>query len=500
MWKRVKSMNIDGLTQSFFYSKAYIAIITIGGILGFVFSYEIEAILFVASFVVLNLFFQRDVLPSLLNLMIIGMIPLARYGDVDYFVPFFWYLEPFSASLTPYVEQYTGSVILLWTSLFVVIGVAVGFIMHFIIFPPHFKRGRFFYPTLFVMGSILFGGLFHLSVSEYFSFPAVYYVIFLGPVMMLIYVFIECYYPSINEKSVHHFASMMIGVGLMGIVMGTVLPAVGHRESIETIFQTGLERRYQWRNNLSNNLLMSMPFAFYLAVKTKWFVPFFLIGLLQYITLVFSYSRGGIIFSTLSLPILLGLTFVFMKKHRLKFVITLSFVTGALQLLFVFWDTNALVVIGDIHQRVTISTEEVRALMFVQALERFKAYPIFGTGFATSVIYSPQPMGMAWYHSTVSQVIGSLGLIGVITFLYQEMIRLYTLFEVPLKFNLFALVAFFGFSGYSLVNVGYFVPLPYVVMLLVMFMVVERYNRTFTEQPATLKNEKVSLDLLKVDS
>ncbi len=496
MFKRKTYEMLTELSRPFFYSPFYIALMTLAGIFGFVFSRELEAIFFIAFFLILNMIIQRDVLPSFINFVIIGMIPLARYGDVDYFVPVFWMFAGYNETLKSIVAQHDGA---LWFNLIgglVITMIFVSFFLHMLIYPVKFKRGRFFYPTLFVAVSILLGGAFYLPWDSYFSFPGFFYVIFLGPVMVLIYLFIENYLPHMDENRIEHFAKMMVYVGIMGIVMGVIMPAAGGDEGIVTVLESGPGRRFQWRNNLSNNLLMSMPFAFYLAVKGKWFIPYFLLGVLQYVILVFSYSRGGIIFSTLILPFLMIGAFIFIKGNRLKALMTLSFVLAMLHLVFLQWDMSYTEVAYDVLERIEISRDEARARMFFQALERFSAYPVFGTGLATDVIYSPQPMAMQWYHSTVSQVLGSLGLLGVLAYTYQELVRLYTVFEVKAKFNFFALMAFMGFAGYSLVNVGYFVPLPYVTMLMAILMIVERYNKTMLKNEDLYEKEKLPFKFL----
>ncbi len=487
---------ITNKTEPLFYSPLYIAFITLSGIIGFVFQLEIYAILIVAFFVLLNLLFQRDVLPSFLNVSIIAMIPLARYGEVEYFTPLYRIFNPWLPEhLQDIVSMSEYSLFINVIAAFIIIGIVISFLLRLFIYPLRLMKGRFFYATLFVAVAITLGGAFHLSLAEYFTFPALYYVFFLGIGMMIIYQTLENYIPHNKEAIIDYFAFMMLGIGIMGIAM----VGSAYYENFEIIQHQGPGRLFQWRNNLSNNLLLSMPFAFYLSLKRRFSSIYLTIGILQFVVLVFSYSRGGIIFSTLVFPPLFLTTIALSKGERLKKLFVTLLVFAMIYVAFETWLVPFDEVLNNIINRIQISSEESRARMFFQAIDRFMAYPIFGTGLAKEVIYSPQPMAMEWYHSTVSQVIGSLGMVGIVAFLYQEIIRALTIFEVKARLNVFVLFSLIGFGGYSLVNVGYFVPLPFVYMVLVMFMVLHRHNKMLQHNAQLYHQEKLPFSWVNGD-
>lgn len=481
---------ISDALDKFFYSPVYLVLIPTIGIAGFALSREIEAMLAVGLFMMGNLLFSKDILPSFLALAIMAMIPLARHNDAEYFVPFFRILYPFlPEDAQSMVDAAPARSFLSVLAPAMPLGVVAAFLARFFIHPFKLRIGRFFYPTLLVAFAITFGGLFYLDFESYFSFPTIFYVFTLGVGMIITYFFLEAYLPRDNPRMADYFAKMMVAVGVMGILM----LVSGYYHEWERISTEGPGRIFQWRNNLSNNLLMAMPFAFYLSLKSKYFIPYFTIGVLQFVVLVLSYSRGGIIFGTLLFPMLVASTFLLAKQERFKILFNLVLVFAAVYLLF---DNHVMPfsdVLSDIVQRVSVSREESRARMFFQAVARFRAYPIFGTGLADEVHYNPGQMSMNWYHSTVSQVIGSMGLIGIIAYTYQELIRLKTLIESKNRFNLFAFFALLGFGGYSLVNVGYFVAIPFVTMLLFMFMISERYNKILEADETLYEQDRIDI-------
>jgi len=430
----------------FFYSYPYIILISLIGSYGFIANQEMLVIYILAGILSIQWIFIRDLVPTLIIMMILGIVPLDRYGEVSYFIPVILYVLPF---LVP------------------------SFIIHLIVYPPKFIRGRLFYTTLFVAIAITFGGALSPYYFNNFSGASLYYFFLLGFFMVILYQFQVNYTP--NKKDLHlYFAKTMVGVGLMGILMVFSF----YYLNWDWIQSQGPDSYFQWSNNLSNNLLISMPFAFYLSYKSKFGLPYFLFGSLQFIALVLTFSRGGMIFGSLSFVMLVSLTFFLKPKRILSDGVLILLLSFGIYLFSERYFVGMYEVYSSILSTITVSEEESRYKMFEMAIRNFKNYPLFGTGlgFSTAEHYDPQPMGMYWYHSTLSQVIGSFGILGILAYGYQSLVRLFTLIEKIHPFNFYVLMVFIGFGGYSLVNVGYFIPLPMVAFLTQMMIVVKVQN------------------------
>lgn len=461
--KNTKFSLISQKADKFFYSNFYIALITIIGIIGYIFSLEIYAIYAIVIVAAFNWILCKDLMPSFLAVAILAMTPLARHGEVNFFDPV--YYAPIIA--------------------------VPAFIAHMILFPPKVKLDKFFYTTLAVAIAITLGGVGYLSAKEYFSMPALYYVFGLGFGMVGIYIILQAYVPYDKERIANYFARMMVGIGIMGIAM-VAWEYIENGHEIAQNFRRFM-RHFQFGNNLSNNLLLSMPFAFYLAVKTSKAAPsvfYFAVGVLQYIAMVLSLSRGGILFSTIVFPFVLLTTFIVAKKHRLKYLIVLVVIAITMLLVLWFWVSPFLENILEIME---VKGNEARVKLYKLAWHNFLEYPIFGKGIAYDggLYYHPQPWCMYWYHSTLFQILGSLGIVGVIAYGYQEIVRFLTLVNVKSVFNLYTLLSIGGFAAYSMVNVGYFVPLPFVAIVVHMFIVAERYNKILKKNKDLLLEEKI---------
>lgn len=456
--KRFQS--ISQKAERFFYSNLYIALITIIGIIGFVFSLEIYSIYAIAIIASVSWVLCKDIMPSFLAVAILAMTPLARHGEVGFFGPVYY----------------------------VPIIVIPAFIFHLIAFPPKIKLNKFFYTTLAVAIAITLGGLFYLSASEYFTMPALYYVFGLGFGMVLIYLVLQADIPYDKAKISEYFAKMMVGIGVLGIAMVT-----SHYIRNIELMELSIRRflvSMQWGNNLSNNLLLSMPFTFYLATRGKNSVFYFVLGTLQYFAMVLTFSRGGMIFSSMIFPFVILVTFIVARKDRWKLVITFLVIIGLMALAYYLWLSP---IFENLAEMLEVKENEARVNLYRLAWQNFREHPIFGTGLAYDggMYYRPEAWCIYWYHSTIFQIVGSLGIVGLIAYGYQEIVRFFTLINVKSAFNLFVLLSFAGFAGYSMVNVGYFVPLPFVAMMIHIFIVVDRYNGILKKDEQLMLKEKI---------
>ncbi len=438
-----KLAKLHHIADKFYHSWFYLLFITAIGAWGFVASQEIIAIYIILVFAFAGFAFCKDITPFFIAVMIVGMTPLARYNQKDYFNPLYYSL----AIVIPAV------------------------IARIIFTPTKLRKGYYFVPTLAVAIAVTIGGVGFLSFKEYFSMPVMYYTIGLGFGMLFIYTFLEGGVPArCTRNQIDFFARIMVCAGIMGIIM-IASNYIRHYELIETSFGR-FNSYFQWGNNLSNNLLLTMPFTFYLASRSKRPLLLFILAILQYFSLVLSLSRGGMIFSAIGLVGGIAFCLYYAKGHRIKLIITfLIFIGAFIGLLLPHYET--------ITRQLHISSGESRMKMYKLALELFKKHPIVGTGLAYNpqMYYFPKAMCIYWYHSTLFQIIGSLGLVGIVAYLIQALYRAKALLAAKSKFNAFAMLAILGFAAYSMVNVGYFTPLPFVLVVSMLFIMVDRNNK-----------------------
>jgi hypothetical protein len=421
--------------------------ILIIGILGYVFTVEKYVMIILMILGIYNLIVVRDLLPIFALLLIIGMVPLGRHGEEGYFTPEMYYMVPF---------------------------IAAAFIAHFIIYPPKVKSKKFLLPTAAVALAVTFGGLFSPTFINTFKMPALYYVISLGFGMVALYLMFEGYIEHGDKNLKIYFSKIMVILGLIGTAMifTNYIRYIDLLKSNLNAFQS----HFQFGNNISSNLLISLPFAFYLAVKSKYGAIYFIAGILQFFAMVFSLSRGGIISAVFIIPFVIAATLIFAKENRIKYICILiaSFAIIVTLIMLFAYD-----LLGRIIENINVSGDEARVNLYKQAWENFLQYPVFGTGlgyYGDPAYYRPEAWCIYWYHSTLFQILGSLGVLGIICYGYQYFIRFKTIFKAKRLFNIFVLLSFVGFECYQLVNVGNFAPFPYVLGMIIIFIVLDRNN------------------------
>ena len=446
--------------DNFIHSNIYIFIVVALAVWGFAFQLEKYAISILLIITAINLVLTEDFTPNLITIIMIAMCPLARHGQVGYF-DMMYYVAPL---------------------------IVISIVAHFIIYKPRIRGKRYLGCTIAVAFSIIVSGLFSPYFFDNFTMPGIYYYLGLSIGTIVFYLIFECYIPKIDEKMISYFAHIMLGVGIMGICM-IISMYIRNREllNISTINQfTGT---LQLGNNLSCELLISMPFAFYLSVKNKKLAPvYFTIGFLQYAALMLSLSRGGMIFSTIIFPFILFATIKLAKDNRINLLITLLIcIAVSAFLLKCIINGVGEILYETVSSKLIINSGEAREKLYGLAWENFKRLPIFGTGLGYMgdlSFYNPKAWCMYWYHSTVFQILGSLGITGVICYGYQYIVRGKEMLKNLNFFGIFTALSFIGYELYQVVNVGNFVPVPYVIILLFIFVVLERYNEYLAAQPS----------------
>jgi energy-coupling factor transporter transmembrane protein EcfT len=211
----------------------------------------------------------------------------------------------------------------------------------------------------------------------------------------------------------------------------------------------------------------------------------------MYALAVCSTSRGALVFATLELFILLIVAFSSRNVTRFaKTVFAVILILVAFLMLFAVFGnesvTDAVVKFagqGDLGEdegfalNKIINKKEVRIRFFPRTIENFKSNHLFGVGLGytgNTDLYNPKAGAMNWYHMWWAQILGGMGLVGVFCYGYQLIgrIRLYKRKRDPLNTAMF--LSYIGLFMMTQVNPGEFCPLPYAVIAVVYFILMEK--------------------------
>jgi hypothetical protein len=220
-------------------------------------------------------------------------------------------------------------------------------------------------------------------------------------------------------------------------------------------------------------LMLAMPFAFYLSAKK---FGWFFVGILSYAAILFTGSRGGMIFGLIELGLCFVVMFILDKRHRT--IIGGIFIL-CLIIAFLFRHFLLDVVSYTISRLLNPEENAIRLQLIPRGVQDFLANPLFGRGIGymgNNDVHNNAEFTLCWYHCAPVQIIGSFGITGVVAYAFLFWLKLKTLIKNPTFFNIIVFMSYIGLELMSLVNPGVFVPFPYLFLATVYFVIMEKCN------------------------
>ena len=331
-----------------------------------------------------------------------------------------------------------------------------------------------------VAAAITIGGLGFISAKEYFAGGALYHVGTLGVGMLLAYLFLSrAVKPDDTGRLPAYIANVMLMMGLFAAFM------VFHfyLEHLPQVMETKALLTFQWRNNVSTFLMLALPFPFYKAFRKP---ACLLTALLMYLAVLLTESRGGLLFGSIELVMCILFVLLADKKRRLFYSILFGslavLVITALPFLFGFFKP----VLVRLVESLQFDSGEARVGLYRRAIEDFLASPIFGTGMGymgNRDLHPSKEFALCWYHCAPLQIIGSMGVAGILAYAYNYFIRIKIFLRRRSNFHLTLFLSWAGLELMSLVNPGEFVPLPYLLISTMFLVFAEKTVLPAKEEP-----------------
>jgi len=350
---------------------------------------------------------------------------------------------------------------------------------------PVFSQGaggmRAFWPMLAVSFVILLGGLGYISAAEYFALTSVFHMLALGFGMLIAYVWFSC---AIDESSCdelpRYLTNLMLALGLLGAFM------VFHHYIAWLTAVPGRTFRllpFQWRNNVSTFLMISLPFSFYRALKQP---AWLLAAAAMFAAMLLSGSRGGLVFGAVTLVLCVVFLLCYDQQRRKVYFAALGVLlvgfAVSLRWLIPFFAP----VIDRLLDTVRYADDEIRVALYLRGWEDFLRRPVFGTGLGymgNRDVHASQVGALCWYHNSIIQIIGSFGLVGVLGYSWVYLNRAKIFLRSRTPFHVTLLLSWVAVELMSLVNPGVFVSVPYLLMVIIFMVVSEKYTAKNKNSP-----------------
>lgn len=416
--------------------------------------FELPALAFASMMVVLIVIcaFSDDLLPMLLPLFLMFCTALLNAGQVAELDWLFYVFIP------------TGGAALIY---------------RIIRLSRNIRLGGSFGGLVAVTVTVTLGGLGSITREEYFSQASLYHILGLGVAMILVYLFLK---GAANVKRDYDVADKVAGAMYLGAVFIAFMilrifvayPDVWEQgsELIDTVV-----RHAPWRNSAAALVVMMLPFVFYYARRHH---PVHLLSALFIYTIItLSGSRGAFVCGGIQLALCLFFFYLTKRSHLRTVIITVLFCLLATVIIFI----DPIVDFCSEYLRISLNfdsiAKEARFKFFFRSFDDFRDAPIFGRGLAytgNADIYQPlDPVWqIPWYHSLIPQIIGSLGIVGILGYGYQLFVRLRVILAAERTPYTKALVlSYVGILLYSQIDPGIFSPFPFAALAVLLFVLLE---------------------------
>ena len=343
------------------------------------------------------------------------------------------------------------------------------FLYHFIKYRRPYTIGKSFFGIAAVAIAITAGGALFISPEDYLSGTSLFYIAGLGIGMVGCYLLMKSQFV---ERATYSLRERLFAVFFIAGLFGTFMIGAHYVENFKSIWEAGTIN-IQWSNNLSTLMMFFMPIPFYYALSKNRF--FIFVGFLFYLAIVLTGSRGGLVMGGIELA--LCCLYVSAYDKPLRYV---TFLLCAAGLVFLALNSDLVLRIFSFGgENALISEDEPRFQSMFRAIDDFLANPIFGKGLGYTGnidLYRPVKGAANWYHMMPFQIIGSLGLVGVIAYGYQFFGRVCLIFKKPSPSSLAIGLSYAGILLMSMVNPGEFCPVPYELLAVLLFIYLELPN------------------------
>lgn len=398
-------------------------------------------VLFIVAFG-MTMALSDDFMPSLQIILIATCFAIRCKHSYDDFIKFWWLIPP---------------VVILTLS-------------HFFIYKTKFSRGSCFFGILATSLAVTLGGVGIISAKEYFAPISLFYIFMLGFAMLIIHMYMNS---ALKIRERYNFTEKFAKMMSMVIIMLCICLAEEYLSRLSELNGSFDILPFQWRNNGSTMLMLAMPFAFYLSAKK---FGWFFVGILAYAAIILTGSRGGMIFGLVELGLCFTTMFILDKRHRpiIGGIFFVCLIVAFLLRHFLFD-----IISYTIQRLLNPAENAIRLQLIPRGIEDFKSNILFGRGIGymgNNDVHNNAEFTLCWYHCSPVQVIGSFGIAGIIAYGFLIFLRIRTLFRNPTFFNIMTFVSYIGLEMMSFVNPGIFVPFPYLFLITIYFVIMEKCN------------------------
>lgn len=343
------------------------------------------------------------------------------------------------------------------------------------------KLGKMVFPQLAVSVALLLGGAGTIAASDYLrALPS---VLFLGIGVLAIYILLYQFVKTDEKRDIGLFFCKMLMWFGVAVLVELIIVIVRSGQPASEWGHMYRDTGWGNENNIATILSLTAPMCFYLSTRYRHGWAYVLMGVAQYVGIILSFSRGSILMGAITGPVCAIYALVKAVDRRIIGISYGVIIAAVLVGYFAVFDKVNDMFASLMGQGFGVSG---RDLLYAEAWDVFTAHPLIGAGVGyNGPNYDINTMQFYWFHSTLFQVLANMGIVGFATYAYYYVVRFGIVFKgIRNPLNVFMLIAWLGFEGYSMMDTGTFVPFPTMALIMTMTMLLE-----FTNKAAPFRGE-----------
>ena len=388
-----------------------------------------------------------------------------------------WFLAlcpDFLACVCPFVmifllsgSEYTD-ISVFYPCVILVLPLAMSLVLHLILWPVTFRVGRSGRGLALVCLATLLGGCNVIRPEEYWSPLSLYYTLGLGVMLLAIYLLFRSYLRQERSYDLgSRFAALFTTLGLL---MTAILLAEYAGRWQE--FLNGGELLFIWYRNFAATVLLTMlPASLYLALRHRLHL---LSAAVMLMGMVLTGSRSALLFGTVEL--MLGCIYLVRYGAVSRRVMLAGAAVCAVGMALFGLPLLKTLYAGRMVGGELIRADEVRWKILARGIDDFLHHPMFGMGLGNRVnsdLFRGVKGSMFFYHNLLVQIMGSMGLLGLVAYARLIKDRISLLLRRRTPFTVAFAMCYLGMVMVSMTNPGEFCPLPNAGLMVMLFAVVE---------------------------
>lgn len=356
--------------------------------------------------------------------------------------------------------------------------VAIALIAHFFLYPiKEFKFGKMSLAISIACLSLFLGGLLSKYIIEYPR--SIVNNILIGPLVLLVYLlFINYIEPPEYFDLKNYFCSALVCLGIL--MCAEIYYFYYHHTYLKDSYFEPLNMGWGNKNGSAMVLLITTPAVYYYLAKARHILPYVFALAFFYLAMYLSKCDGCLAILCVFTPFMLLFLFIRTKQYRKRLII-LGEVFAFLLIAFIICIIKPQIVdtlLGYVLKK--SSDDNLRSRLYREGWALFLKNPLFGAGmgYYNDLYFRPELglINVYYFHSTLFQILGCLGLVGVFAYVYYFITRYRVLTEKNSSFNLYLFYSYTMITCYGFIDTCEFSIIPTLLFTTILIAVVEIAN------------------------